>query len=73
MFVGNLAALVQSNMKRLLAYSSIAHAGYIMVAFATHSEAGVAAALFYLASLRGDDHRGLHGGNPSHFAGQNEK
>jgi len=50
MFVGNLAALVQSNMKRLLAYSSIAHAGYILVAFATRSETGVAAALFYLVT-----------------------
>src|SRR3989441_4722768 len=34
MFVGNLGALVQTNIKRLLAYSSIAHAGYILVAFA---------------------------------------
>src|SRR5437660_6297683 len=34
MFAGNLGALVQTNVKRLLAYSSIAHAGYIMVAFA---------------------------------------
>src|SRR5207245_8531734 len=33
MFAGNLAALVQSNVKRMLAYSSIAHAGYILVAF----------------------------------------
>src|SRR6201998_3399914 len=34
MFAGNLGALVQTNMKRLLAYSSIAHAGYVLVAFA---------------------------------------
>jgi NADH-quinone oxidoreductase subunit N len=34
MFVGNLGALLQTNVKRLLAYSSIAHAGYILVAFA---------------------------------------
>ncbi len=34
MFVGNLGALVQSNVKRMLAYSSIAHAGYIVVALA---------------------------------------
>src|SRR5438094_6329407 len=34
MFAGNLGALVQNNVKRLLAYSSIAHAGYILVAFA---------------------------------------
>jgi len=48
MFVGNLAALVQSNVKRLLAYSSIAHVGYILVAFAARSELGIAAILFYL-------------------------
>ena len=50
MFVGNLAALVQGNIKRMLAYSSIAHAGYVMVAFTARSELGVAAALFYLAA-----------------------
>jgi NADH-quinone oxidoreductase subunit N len=50
MFVGNLAALVQSNIKRMLAYSSIAHAGYILVAFAARSEIGLAAALFYLVA-----------------------
>src|SRR5207248_3213256 len=60
MFAGNLGALVQTNMKRLLAYSSIAHAGYILVAFAAvtsmaqggSSEAApaYAAVLFYLLS-----------------------
>lgn len=50
MCIGNFAALVQSNVKRLLAYSSIAHAGYILVAFAASTEIGVAAALFYLAA-----------------------
>ncbi|HXQ27152.1 MAG TPA: NADH-quinone oxidoreductase subunit N [Candidatus Acidoferrales bacterium] len=50
MFIGNLAALVQTNVKRMLAYSSIAHAGYILVAFAAFSEAGAAAVLFYLAA-----------------------
>jgi len=48
MFLGNLAALVQTNVKRMLAYSSIAHAGYILVAFAANSELGIAAVLFYL-------------------------
>jgi NADH-quinone oxidoreductase subunit N len=48
MFLGNLAAIVQSNVKRMLAYSSIAHAGYILVAFAANSELGVAALLFYI-------------------------
>jgi NADH-quinone oxidoreductase subunit N len=50
MFIGNLAALVQTNVKRMLAYSSIAHAGYILVAFAASTEIGVAAVLFYLAA-----------------------
>src|SRR3989442_2694367 len=50
MFAGNLAALVQSNVKRMLAYSSIAHAGYILVAFAARNEIGTAAVLFYLAA-----------------------
>lgn len=48
MFIGNLAALVQTNVKRMLAYSSIAHAGYILVAFAASTAVGVAAVLFYL-------------------------
>ncbi len=50
MCIGNFAALVQTNVKRMLAYSSIAHAGYILVAFAAATDLGVAAILFYLAS-----------------------
>jgi NADH-quinone oxidoreductase subunit N len=50
MIIGNFAALAQSNIKRLLAYSSIAHAGYVMVAVAAHNEIGIAAAMFYLAA-----------------------
>ena len=50
MFIGNLAALVQTNVKRMLAYSSIAHAGYILVAFAASTDLGIAAVLFYLAA-----------------------
>ncbi|OFV99991.1 MAG: hypothetical protein A3H28_14885 [Acidobacteria bacterium RIFCSPLOWO2_02_FULL_61_28] len=50
MFVGNLAALWQSNMKRLLAYSSIAHAGYMLVAFTANSAEGVATVMFYLVA-----------------------
>src|SRR5207253_2899416 len=48
MVLGNVIAVVQPNIKRMLAYSSIAHAGYIAVAFAATSEKGVSAALFYL-------------------------
>ena len=50
MTIGNFAALVQSNIKRLLAYSSIAHAGYVLVALAARSQVGTAAAMFYLAA-----------------------
>ena len=50
MIVGNFAALRQNNIKRMLAYSSIAHAGYVMVAVTTHSSVGTAAAMFYLAA-----------------------
>jgi NADH-quinone oxidoreductase subunit N len=50
MTLGNIGALVQNNIKRLLAYSSIAHAGYILVAFAAGTQSGVSAAIFYAAS-----------------------
>jgi NADH-quinone oxidoreductase subunit N len=50
MTVGNLGALRQQNVKRMLAYSSIAHAGYLLAAFAALSADGVAAASFYAAS-----------------------
>jgi NADH-quinone oxidoreductase subunit N len=52
MVVGNLSALTQDNIKRLLAFSSVAHAGYMLVGLAavaaTHSVAGSAAVLYYL-------------------------
>lgn len=48
MTFGNLVALTQTNIKRLLAYSSIAHAGYVLVAFVAYSELGVASAIYYL-------------------------
>jgi NADH-quinone oxidoreductase subunit N len=50
MTIGNFAALMQSNIKRMLAYSSIAHAGYVLVALTASSEVGAAAAMFYLAA-----------------------
>ncbi len=50
MTLGNIGALVQSNVKRLLAYSSIAHAGYLLVAFAAAPGLGTSAAMFYAAS-----------------------
>src|SRR4029077_7013955 len=54
MTLGNVGALVQNNVKRLLAYSSIAHAGYLLVAFAMttpdNSLTGISAAMFYTAA-----------------------
>ena len=48
MTVGNLSALGQNNVKRMLAYSSIAHAGYMLLGFSVFSEAGIAAIVFYV-------------------------
>jgi len=48
MTVGNIAALTQSNLKRMLAYSSIAHAGYLLIGVVVGTERGVAAMLVYL-------------------------
>lgn len=50
MTIGNCGALLQSNVKRMMAYSSIAHAGYVLVALAARSEIGTASAMFYLAA-----------------------
>ena len=48
MTVGNLAALTQSNLKRMLAYSSIAHAGYVLIGVVAGTPRGVAAMLIYV-------------------------
>ena len=48
MVFGNLIAMVQSNVKRMLAYSSIAHAGYALVGLASGTAAGYEAVMFYL-------------------------
>jgi NADH-quinone oxidoreductase subunit N len=50
MVAGNLLALAQRSLKRMLAYSSVAHAGYLLVAVATASAAGTAAFIVYLAA-----------------------
>jgi NADH-quinone oxidoreductase subunit N len=50
MCIGNLGALFQRDVKRLLAYSSIAHAGYLLVAFSSTRENAISAALFYTAA-----------------------
>ncbi len=48
MTVGNLIALAQKNIKRMLAYSSIAHAGYAMIGVVAFSQLGTASVVFYL-------------------------
>ena len=48
MVLGNLLALVQANVKRMLAYSSIAHAGYVLVALTAGTSQGYAGAVYYL-------------------------
>ncbi len=51
MTVGNLAAIVQKDLKRLLAFSSIAHAGYILIGILAMGIAGYASAMFYVVGL----------------------
>ena len=48
LFVGSIAALVQTDVKRMLAYSSISHAGYILIGVQAATDEGTSAALFYL-------------------------
>ena len=46
--IGNLAAIAQSDVKRMLAYSSVSHAGFLLIAIAANSEDGATALLYYL-------------------------
>ena len=48
MTLGNVVAVLQTNVKRMLAYSAIAHAGYILIGIVVHSTTGISAVLFYL-------------------------
>lgn len=50
MIVGNIVAISQTNLKRMLAYSSIAHAGYILVGIAANNQIGKSGVIFYLFS-----------------------
>jgi NADH-quinone oxidoreductase subunit N len=72
MTIGNLAALVQTNVKRLLAYSSIAHAGYLLIAFAAlKGTDGITSAMFYTASYAAMNVGAF--AVISHFAGAGER
>jgi NADH-quinone oxidoreductase subunit N len=71
MTLGNIGALVQQNVKRLLAYSSIAHAGYLLVAFAALPQNGIPSAVFYTASYAAMNVGAF--AVVSHFAGAGER
>ena len=71
MTLGNVGALVQQNVKRLLAYSSIAHAGYLLVAFAALPANGIPAVMFYTASYAAMNVGAF--AVVSHFAGAGER
>ena len=51
MFYGNLAALVQKDLKRMLGYSSIAHAGYIIIGMIALGEKGFALSIYYIVGF----------------------
>jgi NADH-quinone oxidoreductase subunit N len=51
MTLGNLAAIVQKDLKRLLAYSAVAHAGYVLIGILSMSSAGYASVIFYAGAL----------------------
>jgi NADH-quinone oxidoreductase subunit N len=50
MLFGSIVAIAQSNIKRMLAYSSISHAGYILIGLASGTSVGVAGVVFYLTA-----------------------
>ena len=59
MVVGAVLSVTQTDIKRMLAYSSIAHAGFILVGVLAFDRAGVSGVMFYLVCLRLHDHRRL--------------
>jgi NADH-quinone oxidoreductase subunit N len=71
MTIGNVCALVQDNVKRQLGYSSIAHAGYLLVAFAAQPALGTSAAMFYAAAYAAMNVGAF--AIVSHLAGANER
>ena len=59
--VGNVGAIGQSSLKRMLAYSSVAQAGYMLAGVVVSTRLGVAATVFYLAVYVADEPRGVRG------------
>ena len=52
LLVGSIAAIVQTDVKRMLAYSSIRHAGYVLIGVQAATDKGTSAALFYVSRTR---------------------
>jgi NADH-quinone oxidoreductase subunit N len=71
MTLGNIGALVQTNVKRMLAYSSIAHAGYLLVAYAVAPQDGIPAVMFYTAAYAAMNVGAF--AVASHFGGSGER
>ena len=71
MTIGNFAALLQSNVKRMLAYSSIAHAGYVLVALTARSAGGHGGGHVLPGGLCLHEHRRVRGGG--HLSGKGEQ
>ena len=71
MTLGNLGALKQTSIKRMLAYSSIAQAGYLLVAFASAPAEGIPSAMFYTAAYAAMNVGAF--AMISHFAGEGER
>ena len=57
MVLGNLIAIAQTNIKRMLAYSTIANMGYMLLGFLTANRYGFSAAMFYTVVVRADEPR----------------
>lgn len=83
MILGNLAAIAQTSVRRLLAYSAVAHAGYMLLGIVAHSERGLSALLYYVTTYALTTigafgvvavvERSTGGDTLSHFAGLSRK
>ncbi len=69
MIVGSVLAIAQSDIKRMLAYSSIAHAGFILTGLTSANQIGIRAAMFYLIAYAPDDAGSVRRGDAGLGAG----
>ena len=64
MVLGNLVAILQTSVRRLLAYSAVAHAGYMLLGILSHTDQSLGALLYYCHYLCADRARSIWGGSP---------